>query len=122
MKSVNDPGWKAKEWAVSNFGQNNLTFSGDDKANPSQYAGYDNAYFRRNEPSEEHPEDSNFIPLDQEQLPGIPAPGSPAKQGEQHRQAPNPQQEYREGTADDDGQKGDNPQGKADNSAYDAGL
>jgi hypothetical protein len=34
------------------FGENNVTPSGDDKNNPSQNAGYSNAYFRRTEPSE----------------------------------------------------------------------
>ncbi|MCC8426174.1 hypothetical protein [Mucilaginibacter sp. UR6-11] len=45
-----------------NFGANNVTPSGDDKNNPSQNAGYTNAYFRRTEPAEEHPENSNFKP------------------------------------------------------------
>lgn len=42
------------------FGQNNETPAGDDKNNPSQNAGYSNEYFRRTEPLEEHPENSNF--------------------------------------------------------------
>ncbi|PJJ79494.1 hypothetical protein [Mucilaginibacter auburnensis] len=44
------------------FGKSNVTPSGDDKNNPSQNAGYSNAYFARTEPSEEHPENSNFTP------------------------------------------------------------
>src|ERR1700761_2313484 len=48
-----------------NFGKNNVTPAGDDKNNPSQNAGYSNAYFRRTEPSEEHPENSNFKLPDQ---------------------------------------------------------
>lgn len=44
------------------FGKSNITPSGDDKNNPSQNAGYSNAYFARTEPSEEHPENSNFTP------------------------------------------------------------
>ena len=48
------------------FGEDNHTPSGDDKNNPSQNAGYSNEYFRRTEPSEEHPENSNFKPQDQE--------------------------------------------------------
>jgi hypothetical protein len=43
-----------------NFGKNNNTSAANDKNNPSQYAGNSNAYFDRTEPSEEHPEDSNF--------------------------------------------------------------
>src|SRR3982750_1378271 len=43
-----------------NFGRNNNTPAGDDKNNPSQNAGYSNQYFARTEPSEEHPEDTNF--------------------------------------------------------------
>jgi hypothetical protein len=42
------------------FGQNNVTPAGDDKNNPSQSAGYSNAYFGRTEPAEEHPENTNF--------------------------------------------------------------
>ncbi|MFD0748850.1 hypothetical protein ACFQZS_01770 [Mucilaginibacter calamicampi] len=42
------------------FGENNVTPAGDDKNNPSQNAGYSNAYFGRTEPAEEHPENSNF--------------------------------------------------------------
>jgi hypothetical protein len=66
-----------------NFGSNNVTPSGDDKNNPSQNAGYSNAYFRRTEPAEEHPENSNFKPDE------------------------NP--EYQEGTADNDGESNAKP-------------
>jgi len=45
-----------------NFGSNNVTPSGDDKNNPSQNAGYSNAYFKRTEPAEEHTESNNFKP------------------------------------------------------------
>lgn len=51
------------------FGESNNTYAGDDKNNPSQNAGYTNEYFRRTEPSDEHPEDSNFKVKDQEGLP-----------------------------------------------------
>ncbi len=44
------------------FGKSNITPSGDDKNNPSQNAGYSNAYFARTEPAQEHPENSNFTP------------------------------------------------------------
>ncbi|MGY3213071.1 hypothetical protein [Mucilaginibacter sp. HD30] len=60
------------------FGENNVTPSGDDENNPSRNAGYSNAYFGRTEPAEEHPENSNFTP-----------------DGENN---------YQEGTADNDGQ------------------
>ncbi|MES2809400.1 MAG: hypothetical protein V4619_12280, partial [Bacteroidota bacterium] len=43
-----------------NFGEKNVTPSGDDKNNPSQNAGYSNAYFKRTEPAEEHTESNNF--------------------------------------------------------------
>ena len=43
-----------------NFGRDTHTTSGDDKNNPSQNAGHSNAYFARTEPSDEHPEDTNF--------------------------------------------------------------
>ena len=52
-----------------NFGKNNNTPAGDDKNNPSQYAGNTNAYLARTEPSEEHPEDSNFTAENQEGAP-----------------------------------------------------
>lgn len=48
------------------FGEDNNTPSGDDKNNPSENAGYTNEYFRRTEPSEEHPENTNFKPAEQE--------------------------------------------------------
>jgi hypothetical protein len=51
------------------FGEENLTPSGDDKNNPSRYGGYTNAYFARTEPSEEHPENSNFTAKDQDGAP-----------------------------------------------------
>ena len=124
MKSVDDPGMEGKGMGGHHFGEHNLTFAGDDEANPSQNAGYDNAYFRRNEPAEEHPEDSNFTPDDEEEVPNIPGPlelPDQQKVGENKpKQAPNPQQEYREGTADNDGQKGDRPKSDVDNSARDA--
>ena len=66
-----------------NFGSNNVTPAGDDKNNPSQNAGYTNAYFKRTEPAEEHPEKTNFKP------------------GE------NPV--YKEGTVDNDGESNDKP-------------
>lgn len=116
VKSADAPGMEGQGMGGEQFGKNNLTPSGDDKANPSQNAGYDNAYFKRTQPAEEHPEDSNFIPKNQEGSPGkntdepnIPGPNELADQqkvGEDNDgQKPNPQQKYQEGTADNDGQK-----------------
>jgi hypothetical protein len=63
---VNDDGTKpvteGQPMGGQNFGKNNVTPSGDDKNNPSQNAGYTNAYFRRTEPAEEHTESNNFKP------------------------------------------------------------
>jgi hypothetical protein len=63
------PVMEGKPMGGHNFGKNNLTSTGDDKNNPSQNAGYSNAYFARSEPSEEHPENSNFKPQDQDGRP-----------------------------------------------------
>jgi hypothetical protein len=52
-----------------NFGKNNNTSAANDKNNPSQYAGNSNAYFDRTEPSEEHPESTNFKDSNQEGAP-----------------------------------------------------
>ena len=98
-----------------NFGQENNTPAGDDKNNPSQNAGYTNKYFARNEPSEEHPEDSNFTAKNQEGTPNYSkaqpnASGDEPKPDEVERgngenDRPNPQSPYREGTDDNDGDK-----------------
>jgi len=98
-----------------NFGKNNLTPAGDDKNNPSQNAGYSNAYFARTEPSEEHPEDSNFTAKNQDGEPDYskaqpnnliksetPKPEVPER-GNGENDRPHPQEPYREGTADNDG-------------------
>jgi len=61
------------------FGANNLTPSGDDRNNPSRNAGYNNSYFGRTQPAQEHPENGNFT-----------ADGD---------------NEYIEGTADSDGER-----------------
>ena len=120
MKSVDDPGMEGQGMGGQSFGENNLTPAGNDQANPPQNAGEDNAYFRRTQPAEEHPEDENFIARDQEGGPGsetleynIPGPQElPDQQKvgenitEQDKRTPNPQEEYREGTADNDGKKG----------------
>lgn len=99
------------------FGENNLTNSGDDKNNPSQNAGYTNAYFKRTEPSEEHPEYTNFKPTDQEgrsdydkAMPKLSTEendndGDKAGNGDK----PKPQQGYEEGTADNSGNGNNQP-------------
>jgi hypothetical protein len=63
------PVMEGKGMGGENFGKNNLTPAGDDKNNPSQNAGYSNAYFARTEPSEEHPEYSNFTAKNQDGVP-----------------------------------------------------
>ncbi|MGY4536618.1 hypothetical protein ACVW0P_001025 [Mucilaginibacter sp. UYNi724] len=59
-KSGDEPGMEANGAGGLRFGENANTPSGDDKNNPSQNAGYSNEYFRRTEPSDEHPENNNF--------------------------------------------------------------
>lgn len=116
MKSTADPGMEGRGMGGQNFGNNNLTPAGNDPANPPQNAGEGNAYFRRTQPAEEHPENENFVPLEQEGGPGkkedephIPGPNELPEQqkvGEQSGQIkPEPQQGYQQGTADDDGRK-----------------
>jgi len=118
MKSTDDPGMESRGMGGQSFGENNLTPAGNVEANPPQNAGEGNAYFRRTQPAEEHPEDENFVARDQEGEPGgnKPEPNIPGPQelpdqqkvGEKNvneagKDRPNPQEEYREGTADDDG-------------------
>jgi hypothetical protein len=102
------------------FGEENLTPAGNDKNNPSQLAGSTNAYFNRKEPSEEHPEDSNFTAKDQEGAPDYSKATSTTKnmentspkpeeikRGDGENDRPHPQQPYTEGTDDNDGTDGD---------------
>ena len=95
-----------------NFGKNNNTPAGDDKNNPSQNAGYTNEYFRRTEPSEEHPEDTNFKVKEQEGAPDYSSaqPNSSSPQNQQVN-SPSEQQSYQEGTADNDGNNPENVPG-----------
>ena len=101
-----------------NFGGENLTPAGNDKNNPTQMAGHTNAYFDRNEPSDEHPEDSNFTAKDQDGAPDYdkaqpnsavansdPKPEEP-KRGDGENDRPHEQEPYTEGTDDND--SGDN--------------
>lgn len=93
-----------------NFGANNVTPSADDKNNPSQNAGYTNAYFRRTEPSEEHPENSNFKSSDQEGSPDYSkARSNVSAEGNDADNANAPQETYQEGTADNDGENNAKP-------------
>ena len=69
MKSTDAPGMEGQGMGGSKFGQNNLTPAGNDKANPSQNAGYENANFRCNEPLEEHLENSNFVAQERQDSP-----------------------------------------------------
>lgn len=117
MKSTDDPGMEGQGMGGHSFGENHLTPAGNDEANPPQNAGEGNPYFRRTQPAEEHPEDENFVARDQEGGPGKPEPNVPGPQelpdqqkvgenaSQQDEHKPNPQEEYREGTADNDGQR-----------------
>lgn len=97
-----------------NFGKNNVTPAGDDKNNPSQNAGYTNAYFARTEPSEEHPEDTNFKSPNQEGRPDYSKAQPTAKttnempkpekveRGNGENDRPHKGNTYQEGTADNE--------------------
>ncbi|HWD89182.1 MAG TPA: hypothetical protein VG367_13710 [Mucilaginibacter sp.] len=91
MKSTTDPGMEGQGMGGQKFGDENLTPAGNDAANPPQNAGEDNAYFARRQPAEEHPEDSNFEAVGQDE------------DGGKNVTHPHPQEPYREGTADNDG-------------------
>jgi hypothetical protein len=99
------------------FGENAVTPSGDDKNNPSKMAGYSNEYFRRTEPSEEHPEDTNFRSPEQEGAPDYdkaqpyntmttedPKP-EPIERGNGDNDRPHKSAPYVEGTNDNDGEQ-----------------
>jgi len=99
-----------------NFGKENNTPAGNDKNNPTQMAGHTNAYFDRNEPSDEHPEDSNFTVKEQEGSPDYSkaqtnntnmetADPKPEKveRGNGENDRPHEQEPYNEGTDDNDG-------------------
>ena len=116
MKSTTDPGMEGQGMGGQTFGENNLTPAGNEKDNPPQNADEHNAYFSRTQPAEEHPENSNFVAKGQEGGPGkeeetnIPGPQElpdQQKVGEDDggQKKPNPQEPYREGTADSDGKK-----------------
>ncbi len=109
------PVMEGKPMGGHNFGKNNVTPSGDDKNNPSQNAGYSNAYFARTEPSEEHPEDTNFKSPNQDGWPDYskaqpnqtitgesPKPEK-VERGNGENDRPHKGNTYQEGTADDEG-------------------
>jgi len=105
MKSTTAPGMEGQGMGGQSFGENNLTPAGNDKDNLPQNADEHNAYFSRTQPAEEHPEDSNFK-ADADQ-PNIPQPNElPDQQKigkDVNNKTPKAQEEYREGTVDDDG-------------------
>jgi len=108
---------EGKGFGGQKFGQENNTPAGNDKNNPTQMAGHTNAYFNRNEPSEEHPEDSNFTAKYQDGEPDYskarpyntimenagPKPEK-VERGNGENDRPHPQQPYTEGTDDNDGE------------------
>jgi hypothetical protein len=103
-----------------NFGKNNNVPAGDDKNNPSQLVGYNNAYMSRNEPSDEHPENNNFKDPNQLGQPNYTQAADVAKTGQSDTENTGPTKEedpdvadaednkneaevsYQEGTADGD--------------------
>ena len=103
-KHTDDPEMEGTGMGGQNFGKNNVTPSADDKANPSRNAGYTNDYFKRTEPAEEHPENSNFTSSEQSgqpnysqaQLKGSAENPGPDKDDQQDTNT------YQEGTADND--------------------
>ncbi|UOE47107.1 hypothetical protein MTO98_22135 [Mucilaginibacter sp. SMC90] len=112
MKSPDDEGMEGKGMGGHNFGQNNITPAGNDKDNPSQMAGNNNEYFNRTQPAEEHPENSNFKDPNQAgnanygNVINVSQNGRSDEsegQTETNDKKPNAQQQYEEGTADDDG-------------------
>jgi hypothetical protein len=97
-----------------NFQRNNNTPAGNDKNNPSRYAGTSNAYFNRTEPSEEHPEDTNFKAPYQDGAPDYdkaqprfqirseaPKPEK-VERGNGENDRPHKGEQYQEGTADNE--------------------
>jgi hypothetical protein len=60
QKTGDEPGMEGSPAGGQRFGENSETPAGDDKNNPSQLVGYDNAYLSRDEPSEDNPANNNF--------------------------------------------------------------
>lgn len=116
LQKQDAPGMESRGMGGQSFGENNITPSGDDPANPSQTAGYTNEYFRRTQPSEEHPENNNFKDPSQLGQSNYSAAMSASQNGRSDEDSgetttsgegnPAPSQSpqrYQEGTADDDG-------------------
>jgi hypothetical protein len=100
------PGYESHGMGGQNFGENNVTRSANDEANPPRNSGYTNDYFKRTEPSEEHPEFQNFKPQEQD---GEADANMGRGETQDHIVADdNGTHNYHEGTADYDGdqQKG----------------
>lgn len=118
-KDGTEPDMESNGAGGHRFGENANTPSGDDGNNPSQNAGYSNEYFRRSEPSEEHPENNNFRDPNQlgqsnytEATGAAPTGQSdeentgPEKEGGEDSSEENKDEQnetYQEGTADNDG-------------------
>ncbi|GAA4918269.1 hypothetical protein [Mucilaginibacter defluvii] len=60
VKKADAPGMESHGYGGHAFGEENNTPSGDAPNNPSQNAGYTNAYFARTEPSDEKNDKVNF--------------------------------------------------------------
>jgi hypothetical protein len=108
-KSQTKPVREGEPMGGEKFGENNNTYAGDDKNNPSQNAGYTNEYFRRTEPAEEHPENTNFKVQDQEGAPDYDSaqPHGTSANEESEIENNNNNASYNEGTVDEDGEDSD---------------
>jgi hypothetical protein len=111
-KDPDQPGYEGEGMGGQSFQKNNVTPAGDDPANPSRNAGYANAYFKRTEPSEEHPENTNFKdagqsgqPNYQQAQPKAEGNGQEGKeeQGDDAQYENTDPNTYQEGTVDNDG-------------------
>ena len=58
--AATEPVKEGKPMGGHKFGEANHPPTGDDKNNPSQNAGYTNAYLAKTEPSEEYTDNNNF--------------------------------------------------------------
>ena len=104
-KKTDAKGMEGKGMGGENFGKNNLTPSADDEANPSQNAGYSNDYFKRTEPAEEHPENSNLKSEQQSGEPDYSQAQSSDKEADKDQDEAKKQPKtntYQEGTVDND--------------------
>ncbi|MBE9585779.1 hypothetical protein IM792_15085 [Mucilaginibacter sp. JRF] len=66
VKKADAPGMESHGAGGHKFGEDGSTPPGDAPNNPSQHAGYTNAYFARTEPSDEKTENINFKSDDQD--------------------------------------------------------